>query len=64
MGCLRHAHALGAAILLFGLAFFGPATSAGAASLQISGLLALATEPAEPFGLFATPIHWGGILTK
>ena len=64
MGCLRHAHALGAAILLFGLAFFGPATSAGAASLQISGLLALATEPAEPFGLFATPIHWGSILTK
>lgn len=64
MGFLGQLHALRAAIFACGLAFIGPATSAGAASLQISGSLARATEPAEPFGLLASRISWGGIVTK
>jgi predicted transglutaminase-like cysteine proteinase len=64
MGFLGHVHALRAAIFACGLAFIGPAASAGAANLQISGSLERATEPAEPFGLFATRIDWGGIVTK
>ena len=68
MGFLGHAHALRAAILACGLAcglaWFGPATNATAATLQIAGSLELAAEPAEPFGLSATRIYWGGILAK
>jgi len=64
MEFLGHAHALRAAILACGLTWCGPATNATGAILQISGALELATEPAEPFGLSARRIYFGGILTK
>jgi predicted transglutaminase-like cysteine proteinase len=64
MGFLSHAHALRAAILVCCLAFIGPATGARASMLQIPGSSAPVTEPAEPFGLAATRIYFGGILAK
>ena len=68
MGFLGHARALRTAIFACGfacgLAVISPATHAAAATLQIAGSLALATEPAEPFGLSASRIYWGGILAK
>ena len=57
-----HSHALRAAVVACSLVLFGPGV--GAATLQTSGLLQLGTERAEPFGLPATRIYWGGILAK
>jgi predicted transglutaminase-like cysteine proteinase len=68
MGFLGHARRMRAAMvacgLMWGLAWCGPAGNATAASLQIDSSLASATESAEPFGLSATRIYFGGILAK
>jgi predicted transglutaminase-like cysteine proteinase len=69
MRFLGYARALRAAILACGLGMsslglIGSAGGAAAASLQIAGALRHATESAEPFGLAATRIYFGGMLAK
>jgi len=55
---------LGCGLVLGSLGLIGWAGGAAAASLQIAGALGHATESAEPFGLAATRIYFGGILAK
>lgn len=64
MGLFGHARGVRAAILACGVGLVGPAAGAAAASLQISGALEHASEQAEPFGVSATRIYFGGILAK
>jgi predicted transglutaminase-like cysteine proteinase len=65
MAFLRHARALRAALAACCLVLLGAAADAEAAMLQIDGSLALTNEPAaEPFGLSARRIYFGGILAK
>ena len=64
MGFLGHARGLRAAILACGLALAGPAASVAAESLHDSGSLEDASGPAQPFGISASRIYFGGILAK
>jgi predicted transglutaminase-like cysteine proteinase len=58
-----HARAWRAAILASSIACLGPATDLRADPLEVSGS-ELAGGPAEPFGLFATPVSWGLLREK
>jgi hypothetical protein len=64
MGLFNHAHALRAALVACGLAYFGPVGTGQAAPWQFDPALARAAGPTEPFHLFASPVFWGGIAAK
>jgi predicted transglutaminase-like cysteine proteinase len=64
MGLLNHARALRAVLVACGLAFFGPATAGHAAAPEFTGALPAASEPAEPFHLWTSPVLWGGLVAK
>jgi predicted transglutaminase-like cysteine proteinase len=64
MGLLNHAHALRAALVACGLAILGPVTAGHAATAEFTGAPAPASEPAEPFHLWASPVSWGGLVAK
>ncbi len=46
------------------LACFGPVSAGHAAAPEFASALGTASEPAEPFHLWASPVFWGGLVTK
>jgi predicted transglutaminase-like cysteine proteinase len=62
MRVFNSAHAWRAVLLACGMAWFG--SSAVAEPLAIPASLKLTTDSGEPFGLFTTPIHSGGLRAK
>ena len=67
MGILHYSRALRAATLgvgaMLGMAWFGPAASFAAGTLNQSGP-ELIEAPAQPFGLFASALSYGGLRDK
>jgi predicted transglutaminase-like cysteine proteinase len=64
MELFKHAHALRAALVACGLAYFGPVTAGYATVLDSIGAPRAASEPAEPFHLWTSRIFWGGLAAK
>jgi predicted transglutaminase-like cysteine proteinase len=65
MGIFGHPHAWRALVLACGMAWFGPAADLAAGTLDISGAQQATTgQSAEPFGLFASVLSWGGLRDK
>ena len=64
MGIVGHSHAWRAVILACGMAWFGPAADLSAGTLMTPGASALMRKSAEPFGLFALTLSWGGLRDK
>jgi predicted transglutaminase-like cysteine proteinase len=64
MGLLDHTHALRAAALVCGLAWFGPVMGAGLGASQLPDSTAAAASSSEPFGLSTLPVYGGGLLAK
>jgi predicted transglutaminase-like cysteine proteinase len=64
MGLFKHAHALRAAMVACGIAYFGPVTAGYATVLDSIGAPRAASEPAEPFHLWTSRIFWGGLAAK
>jgi predicted transglutaminase-like cysteine proteinase len=65
MGLFNHAHALRAALVACGVALLGPVTAGHAAAPEFKGTLGSpATEPSQPFHLWAAPVFWGGLVAK
>jgi predicted transglutaminase-like cysteine proteinase len=64
MGLFNHTRALRAALVVCGLAIFGPVTAGHAAPWQFDPALARAGGPTEPFHLFASPVFSGGLAAK
>src|SRR5450432_2382599 len=64
MGISGHSHALRAVILAWGMAWFGPAADLIAGTLLTPGSASMVKKSAEPFGLFATALSWGGVREK
>jgi predicted transglutaminase-like cysteine proteinase len=64
MGLFNHAHALRAALVACGLACFAPIGAAHAAAPEFTGAPGTASEPTEPFHLWASPVLWGGLAAK
>jgi predicted transglutaminase-like cysteine proteinase len=64
MGFFRNARALRAAIFACGMVWLGPAgiSMAGPAGIPYGRSLTLHSD--EPFGLYTTPVHSGGLLRK
>jgi predicted transglutaminase-like cysteine proteinase len=64
MGLFSHARALRAAMVACGLAYLGTVSAGHAAAPEFTGALTTASEPAEPFHLWASPVFWGGLVAK
>src|ERR1700676_4196602 len=64
MGILSHSRACRAIILACGMAWFWPAAELAAATLISPGAANLIRKSAEPFGLFAATMSWGGMREK
>ena len=64
MGILSHSRAWRAIILACGMAWFWPAAELAAATLISPGVANLIRKSAEPFGLFAATMSWGGMREK
>jgi len=64
MGLFSHARAWRAAMVACLLACLGTVSAAHAAAPEFTGALGVASEPAEPFHLWASPVFWGGLVTK
>ena len=64
MGILGHSRAWRAIVLACGMAWFGPAADLEAGTLASPGSLDIAGGSVEPFGLFTSPVTWGGLLAK
>ncbi len=64
MGIFGHAHALRAAVLACGMAWFGPAANLTAGTLDSSESPQLTGRSAEPFGLAAATLSWGALRDK
>jgi predicted transglutaminase-like cysteine proteinase len=64
MGLFSHARALRAALVACGLAYLGTVSAGHAAAPEFTGATAAASEPAEPFHLWASPVFWGGLVAK
>src|SRR5258708_39372600 len=64
MGILSHSRTSRAIILACGMAWFWPAAELAAATLISPGAAGLIRKSAEPFGLFAATMSWGGLREK
>jgi predicted transglutaminase-like cysteine proteinase len=64
MGLFNHARVMGAALVACGLAALGPVTTGHAAPWEFNPALARAGEPTEPFHVWASPVFWGGLVTR
>jgi len=64
MGLSGRSHAWRAVVLAWGMAWFGPAADLAAATLDSSGSPELAGRSAEPFGLPAATLSFGGLREK
>jgi predicted transglutaminase-like cysteine proteinase len=64
MGIFGHSRAWRAAVLAWGMAWFGPAAVVTAATLDRSEPPGLVEKSAEPFGLFAATLSEGGLREK
>jgi predicted transglutaminase-like cysteine proteinase len=64
MGIFGHSRAWRAVVLACGLAWFGPASDLMAGTLDSSGSPDVTSGSAEPFGLFTSPVTWGGLRGK
>src|SRR5713226_6561610 len=64
MGIFGHSHALRAIVLAWGMACLGPAGDLAAGTLVPSELPEATGGSAEPFGLFALTLSWGGLREK
>src|ERR1700694_5843569 len=64
MGIFNHSHAWRAVLLAGGMAGFGPAADLAAGTLISPGAADLIRQSAEPFGLFASTLSWGGLREK
>jgi predicted transglutaminase-like cysteine proteinase len=64
MGIFGHSHAWRAVILASGMAWFAPAADLKAATLITPGAADLIRKSAEPFGLPASMLSWGGLRDK
>jgi predicted transglutaminase-like cysteine proteinase len=61
MGNFGYSRAWRAVVLAWGMAWFGPAVAAG---VLVSSAPVAAEKPAEPFGLFISPLSSGGLRDK
>ena len=64
MGLFNRARALRAAMVACLLACFGTVTAGHAAATEFTGALGTASEPAEPFHLWTSPVFRGGLAAK
>jgi predicted transglutaminase-like cysteine proteinase len=64
MGLFKHTRGWRAALVVCGLAYFGPIEAGQAAPWQFDPALATASKPAEPFHLWTSRVFWGGLATK
>lgn len=64
MGIFGHSRALHAVVLAWGMAWFGPVAGLAAGPLNPPEPGLPAIKSAEPFGLFASPLHEGGLRDK
>ena len=64
MGILRYSHAWRAVVLAWGMAWFGPAADLSAGTLDTTASLEPAGKSAEPFGLSASALSYGGLREK
>jgi predicted transglutaminase-like cysteine proteinase len=64
MAIFGHPHAWRAIVLACGMAWFGPAVDLTAGTLEPSVASQPAGPSAEPFGLLASPLSWGGVRDK
>src|SRR5260370_33892480 len=64
MGIFGHRHAWRAIALAWGLAWFGPAASLTAGTLDLTGSSALIGGSIEPFGLFTSALSEGALRDK
>jgi predicted transglutaminase-like cysteine proteinase len=64
MGISGHSRALRAVVLAWGIVWLGPAADLAAGTLDSFRPSELATRSAEPFGLFASTLSWGGLREK
>jgi predicted transglutaminase-like cysteine proteinase len=64
MGISGYSHAWRAVVLAWGMAWFGPAADLSAGALDPTASLEPAGRSAEPFGLFASALSYGGLREK
>jgi predicted transglutaminase-like cysteine proteinase len=64
MGIFGHSHAWRAVVLACVIAWFGPAADLAAGTLDSSGVSEPAGRSAQPFGLSASALSWGGLREK
>src|ERR1700726_4505936 len=64
MGFFGHSQTWRAVVLAWGMVWFGPAAQLTAGTLISPGALDLVRKSAEPFGLFASKLSWGGLRDK
>jgi predicted transglutaminase-like cysteine proteinase len=64
MGLFNRARALRAALVACGLAYLSTVTAGHAATPQFTDAPGAASEPTEPFHLWASPVFWGGLVAK
>jgi predicted transglutaminase-like cysteine proteinase len=64
MGIFGHSHALRAVVVAWALVWFGPAADLTAGTLDSAEPTDLASGSAEPFGLLASTLSWGGLREK
>src|SRR5476651_1318369 len=61
MGILGYSHAWRAMVLAWGMAWFGPSADLSAGTLDVTASLEPAGRSAEPFGLSAAALSYGGL---
>src|SRR5476651_68488 len=64
MGILGYSHAWRAMVLAWGMAWFGPSADLSAGTLDVTASLEPAGRSAEPFGLSASALSYGGLREK
>src|SRR5476651_1915692 len=64
MGILGYSHAWRAMVLAWGMAWFGPSADLSAGTLDTTASVEPAGRSAEPFGLFASALSYGGLREK
>src|ERR1700722_17426741 len=64
MGIFGHSHAWRVVVLVWGMAWFGPAADLTAGTLISPGAMDLIRKSAEPFGLFVSKVSSGALREK
>ena len=64
MGIFGHSHAWRVVVLVWGMAWFGPAADLAAGTLISPGAMDLVRKSAEPFGLFVSKVSAGALREK